>query len=81
MSKLQEIAKKESSIKITENGAMAYNTTFNSCLDLFATAGALRPRTEDEIRRKFEKAFAEDSEIATKMLFYVGNIRGGKLFA
>ena len=77
MSKLQEIAKKEYSIKMTENGAMAYNTIFNSCLDLFATAGGLRPRTEDEIRRKFEKAFAESPEITTKMLFYVGNIRGG----
>lgn len=77
MSKLQEIAKRESSIKKTENGAIAYDTTLNSCIDLFAIAGAMRPRKEDEIRKKFKKAFIESPLIATKILFYTGNIRGG----
>lgn len=77
MSKLQEIAKRESSIKRTENGAMAYNTTYDTCIDLFALGGALRPRTENDIINKFANAFNESPEIATKMLFYIGNIRGG----
>ena len=76
-SKLQQIAKEESSMKRTENGAFAYNTTNNSLVDLFAVIGALRPRTESEIRDKFANAFNQDALLATKMLFYAGNIRGG----
>ncbi|MDD7755871.1 MAG: DUF2828 family protein, partial [Clostridiales bacterium] len=76
-SKLQQIAKEESSMKRTENGAFAYNTTDNSLVDLFAIIGALRPRTESEIRDKFANAFNQDALLATKMLFYAGNIRGG----
>lgn len=76
-SKLQQIAKEASYMKRTENGALAYNTTDNSLVDLFAIIGALRPRTESEIRDKFANAFNQDALLATKMLFYAGNIRGG----
>lgn len=69
--------KSQSDRKLTENGAMAYNTLNDSLLDLFATIGALRPRTEEEIVSKFFAAFNEDALLATKMLFYAGNIRGG----
>ena len=64
--------------KLTENGAYAYNTTNQSgLLDLFAQIGALRSRDESEITMKFAKAFASDPLLATKMMFYAGNIRGG----
>ena len=63
--------------KTTENGAFAYSTTQNALLDLFAQIGALRPRSENEIRQKFAEAFQIDNLLATKMLFYAGNIRGG----
>lgn len=63
--------------KLTENGAVAYSTLKNDLLDLFSTIGALRPRTEQEIEQKFSRAFAQDRLLATKMLFYCGNIRGG----
>ena len=70
-------AKNIATMKLTENGAVAYSTTENAILDLFAQIGALRPRTEAEIENKFANAFAVDPLIATKMLFYAGNIRGG----
>ena len=70
-------AKNTATTKLTENGAVAYSTTENAILDLFAQIGALRPRTEEEITNKFANAFAVDPLIATKMLFYAGNIRGG----
>lgn len=70
-------AKNTATMKLTENGAVAYSTTENAILDLFAQIGALRPRTEAEIENKFANAFAVDPLIATKMLFYAGNIRGG----
>ncbi len=66
-----------SNMKLTENGAASYSTTSNDLLDLFATIGALRPRTEHEIEQKFARAFAVDKLLATKMLFYCGNVRGG----
>ena len=66
--------------KLTENGAFAYDSTAQGALlDLFSQIGALRPRTEDEIARKFAAAFKEDKLLATKMMFYAGDIRQGGL--
>lgn len=71
---------REGSAKLTENGAHAYDSTAQGALlDLFSQIGALRPRTEDEITRKFAAAFREDKLLATKMLFYAGDIRNGGL--
>ena len=69
--------KTNTNTKFTENGARAYNTQGNALTDLFAQVGALRPRTEQEIADKYAAAFAVDPLLATKMLFYAGNIRGG----
>lgn len=70
-------ARMSTNTKLTENGAVAYSTLGNALTDLFAQAGSLRPRTEDEIRTKFAEAYNVDALLATKMLFYIGNIRGG----
>ena len=75
--KFNEVMSVVSNQKLTENGAIAYSTLSNPLLDLFAQAGALRPRTEKEIEDKFEAAFNVDRGLALKMLFYIGNIRGG----
>lgn len=69
--------KTNTNVKLTENGARAYTTQGNALTDLFAQIGALRPRTEQEIRDKYAAAFAIDPLLATKMLFYAGNVRGG----
>lgn len=74
-------AKRYEDTKFTENGAMAYSTTENDLLDLFSQIGSLRNRSESEIESKFAKAFRENSLLATKMMFYCGNVRGGKLVA
>lgn len=65
----------------TENGAVARTTTSSSLLDLFAVVGAMRSRSEDDIISMFRAAYAEDKMLATKLLFYARNCRGGKLFA
>ena len=70
------IAKKQGQLKSTENGQVAYNTTNSNLLDLFGTIGALRTRDKAEIENKFARAFVEDALLATKMLFYAGDIRG-----
>lgn len=73
-----EAAKKTTEFTLTENGAFAYNTAAQGALlDMFSVAGALRSRSEGEIIAKFKDAFGEDALLATKLLFYAGNIRGG----
>ena len=61
----------------TENGAMTLRTTGDECLNLFATIGALRNATEDEITARFLRAYAENPDLAMKLLFYARDIRGG----
>lgn len=70
--------KSETNFTETENGAVALNSTMNSCLDMFGSFGAMRFSTDDEIIRVFSKAFSEDRAFATKMLFYFRDIRAGQ---
>ena len=69
--------KKETNRTLTENGAATLRTSGSECLDLFATIGALRSAEEEEIVRRFLRAFAEDRTIAMKLLFYGRDVRGG----
>ena len=61
----------------TENGAVTNRTTGKACLDLFATIGALRHADAQEICGRFLKAYAEDPDLAMKILFYARDVRGG----
>lgn len=70
-------AREESRRKFTENGAEAYSTTSSALLDLFATVGALRSRSEEDIIDIFRSAFNEDKLLAVRTLFYARDIRGG----
>ena len=67
----------EANRTLTENGAATLRTTGSECLDLFATIGALRNAKEQEIIVRFSRAYAEDRDLAMKMLFYSRDIRGG----
>ena len=72
-----ELLKKEMNMTLTENGAATYESTGSDCLDLFATIGALRSATDDEIVDRFVRAYTEDADTAMKLLFYARDIRGG----
>lgn len=61
----------------TENGAATYRTTGSDCLDLFASIGALRGQSRNEVEQRFLFAFAEDPNLAMKILFYARDVRGG----
>ena len=69
--------KQESNKTFTENGAATLKTTQSDCLDLFATVGAIRRESDEEITTRFMRAFAEDKDIAMKLLFFARDIRGG----
>lgn len=74
-----EVMREESKWTKTENGADAKNTTDSALLDMFATIGSMRSRSEDEIIKKFELAFQEDPLGAMRCLFYTRDIRGNGL--
>lgn len=69
--------KKEANMTYTENGAVTYESTASHCLDLFATIGAIRKESEQEIISRFVKAFAENPNLAMKILFFGRDVRGG----
>ena len=69
--------KQESNKTFTENGAATLKTTQSDCLDLFATIGAIRRESDEEIIARFMRAFTEDKDIAMKLLFFARDIRGG----
>lgn len=62
---------------MTENGEVCKTTTDNPLLDLFATIGALRSRSEDEIVNKFILAYNFDPLHTVRCVFYARDIRGG----
>ena len=69
--------KQESNKTFTENGAVTLKTTDSDCLDLFATIGAIRRESDEEITNRFMRAYTENKDIATKLLFFARDIRGG----
>lgn len=73
--------KKVTNYTRTENGAITHKSTLNKVLDMFAMGGACRSRHEEEIRQMFINAFEEDEVLALKCLFYLRDVRGGKLVA
>lgn len=72
-----EYIKNEANRTYTENGAVTYATTCSDCLDLFATVGALRSSSEQEIRTRFMRAYTENPDLAMKTLFFARDVRGG----
>lgn len=72
-----EYLKKEANKTLTENGAVTYETTQSDCLDLFATIGAVRHESDKEIIGRFIKAFAENADLAMKILFFGRDVRCG----
>ena len=69
--------KEEANKVYTENGAVTNESSGDFCLDLFATIGAIRRESDREIESRFVKAYTENKDVATKILFYARDIRGG----
>lgn len=72
-----EYLKQATNLTQTENGAITYASTGSDCLDLFATVGALRSAPESEILARFDRAWAENRDLALRLLFYARDVRGG----
>ena len=72
-----ELLRQEANRALTENGAETNVSTYSDCLDLFATIGALRRESDEEILTRFVRAFTENRNLSMKMLFFARDIRGG----
>lgn len=70
--------KSATNYKFTENGAVAYKSTMNKVLDMFALGGAYRSRSDEDCWNLFSAAYAENKDLALKCLFYLRDCRGGQ---
>jgi len=68
---------KDSSMGLTDNGAITFIRSGSNLLDFYAQGGAMRRNPEKAVDL-FKKAFAEDREKAVKILFYLRDVRGGQ---
>ena len=81
MNKLLDGLKDNFNYGYTENGAIKRVTTNSALLDMFGMGGSMRNRSENDIIFMFKKAYDENPEYALKCLFYLRDVRGGKLVA
>lgn len=63
--------------RVTENGAVGYDTTGKALVDLNFAAASLRNENETQIVNRFIPAFYEDRVLAMKWLFFLRDVRGG----
>jgi hypothetical protein len=77
MTTLAQAIRNEQNYTLTENMAVALKSTGNALLDLFSMAGAIRQKSASEVDSMFQAAFDVDKLLATKLMFYARNVRGG----
>ena len=61
----------------TTNGAKTNSTSGKECLDLFTRIGNMRYSDRLQILEEFDKAYQDDKELATQVLFWARAARIG----
>lgn len=61
---------------LTENGGYCYSSTGSDLLDMFASIGGMRGRSDEDIIRLYLAARKENAELADKIVLYARSIRG-----
>lgn len=71
---MNHIAAYDTSLTTTDNGAKTYASSLNHNVDLFQRIGSARGQN---LNHQFDLAFAENQDLAVRMLLWVRDIRGG----
>ena len=77
MNAIKNTLDNEMNIAVTENGAVGYRTSGKELLDLNFAVASLRHMSDEEVARRFRKAFCEDHVLAMKWLFFARDVRQG----
>lgn len=77
MNAVRQTLDNEYNVSITENGAIGYRTTGKELLDLNFAVASLRKMSDEEVAKRFKRAFCEDKMLAMKWLFFARDVRGG----
>lgn len=67
--------KKQNATSLTQNGGKQYSETGSFLLDYFSQMGMMRTKSSEDIQRKFELAYQENSNYAPKAIFYGRDVR------
>ena len=70
--------KSKDNMMLTENGAVVYSSIGSEMVDFEFSVNSLRNKSKEEIYDKIKKAYAENPELTTKMIFQIGDVREGK---
>ena len=62
---------------LTDNGMVTNSTSLNKCVDLFFSIGSMRGKSKDKVVKLFSEAYNENPLVASKILFWVRDVRGG----
>ena len=81
MNELLKNLKEQNNVTRTTNGATTYVSTLSKVYDLFAQGAAMRGANDSDCILLFKNAYEENPDMALKCLFYLRDIRGGKLVA
>ena len=67
--------KKQNATSLTQNGGKQYSETGSFLLDYFSQMGMMRNKSSEDIQKKFELAYQENSKYAPKAIFYGRDVR------
>ena len=67
--------KKQNATSLTQNGGKQYSETGSFLLDYFSQMGMMRNKSSEDIQRKFELAYQENSKYAPNAIFYGRDVR------
>lgn len=77
MNAVKQTLNNEYNVSVTENGAVGFRTTGKELLDLNFAVASLRKMSDEEVAKRFMKAFCENKMLAMKWLFYARDARHG----
>lgn len=64
-------------VTLTDNGMITNPSSLNKCVDLFFSIGSMRGKSKDKVVNLFREAYNENPLVASKILFWVRDVRGG----